>query len=87
LHFYQLGLQDVPNIDAYQRYAVSRLATQILGKNNVYIITKNEIIPTYQYVEKLTRKGLYFANKKVPYKNGNSLSNNFGNTNILGPKV
>ena len=87
LHFYQLGLQNVPNLDAYQRYAVSRLAIQILGRNNAYIITKNEIIPTYQYVDKLLKKGLYFGNKKIPVKSGDTLNSNFGSTNILGPKV
>lgn len=88
MHFYQLGLQDVPNLDAYQRYAVSRLATQILGENNAYIITNNEIIPTYEYVEKIMNRGLSFVNKKIPARAGNFVLNDqFGSTNIVGPKV
>ena len=91
LHFYQLGLQNVPgkSLDLYQRYAVSKLALQILGSNNAYIITAHEIIPTYQYIDKMMKRktGLYFANKKIPVKTGNTLNSNFGSTNILGPKV
>lgn len=89
MHFYQLGLQNVPNITTYQRYAVARLAIQIMGQNNAFIITKNEIIPTWQYMEKLMhRGGLYFANNKIPARaNTDVLNSKFGSTNIVGQTV
>ena len=88
MHIYQLGLQLQPReIDNYQRYAVSKLAINILGNNNAFIVTKNAIIPTYQYVDKLIKTGLHFSNKAIPSRGENTdFIMSFGNTNIIGPK-
>ena len=88
MHIYQLGLQLQPQkIDSYQRYAVSRLAINILGNNNAFMVTTNAIIPTYQYVNKLIKTGLHFSNKIIPTRGENTdFIMNFGNTNIVGPK-
>ena len=88
-HFYQLGLSDLSykEVDPYQRYALSKIAIDIIGTNNAYMITKNEIIPTYQYAEKLLKRGLSFSVKGIPAKSGSGFNEEFGNTNILGPKA
>lgn len=88
-HFYQLGLTGLTNgeVDPYQRYAVSKIAIKILGENNVYLVSQKEIIPTYQYIDKIMKKGFFFSNKNIPVRTGDSFNTDFGSTNIMGPKV
>ena len=88
-HFYQLGLTGLTNgeVDPYQRYAVSKIAIKILGENNVYLVSQKEIIPTYQYIDKIMKKGFFFSNKNIPARTGDSFNTDFGSTNIMGPKV
>ena len=88
-HFYQLGLTGLTNgeVDPYQRYAVSKIAIKILGENNVYLVSQKEIIPTYQYIDKIMKKGFFFSNKNIPARTGDNFNTDFGSTNIMGPKV
>lgn len=83
-HMYQLGIEN--NIDIYQKYAVSKMITYILGKKNVFMVSRNKIIPTYQYVDKLIKTPLRFGNSSVEERNsGDALNTKFGSTNIVGP--
>ena len=87
-HFYQIGLTGVNNkhVDPYQRYAISKLITQIIGENNAYLITSKGIEPTYVYIDKIINTGLSFENKKLPEHATGSYNSDFGTTNIIGPK-
>lgn len=89
IHMYQLGISPgKTGASAYQRYAVSKLAIDIIGENNIYMVTKDSIIPTYQYVDRLLKTGLRFSNNAIPTRGENTdLIVNFGNTNIIGPKA
>lgn len=89
IHMYQLGISPGKSgALAYQRYAVSKLAIDVIGENNIYMVTKDSIIPTYQYVDRLLKTGLRFSNSAIPTRGENTdLIVNFGNTNIIGPKA
>lgn len=83
-HMYQLGLDN--NIDIYQKYAVSKMITYILGKKNAFMVSRNKIVPTYQYVNKLIKTPLRFSNTDVEHRNSkDALNVNFGSTDIVGP--
>lgn len=87
-HFYQLGISHKLNL--YQSYAVSKLVIEILGTNNAFMISRSNIIPTYQYIESLLNKNKYlsFSNKSIGKRSANApLVVKYGSTNIVGPHI
>lgn len=87
-HMYQLGITH--QVSVYQNYAVSKLVVNILGKNNVFMVSRSGITPTYLYVERLinNKKYLSFANKEIPKRSKNAgITQKYGSTNIVGPHI
>lgn len=85
-HMYQLGVGK--NTNAYQNYAVSKLAKKIIGEKNLFMISRNKIIPTYIYIDRLMNNPLRFKNSKLPIRGENAaLNSNFGVTDIVGPHI
>lgn len=85
-HMYQLGVGQ--NETAYQNYAVSKIVTKVLGERNIFMVSRNEIVPTYHYIDKLLKYPLSFKNKKLPARGENApLNTDFGTTDIVGPHI
>ena len=52
------------------------------------MVSRNEIIPTYRYIDKLLKYPLSFKNKKLPTRGENApLNVDFGATDIVGPHI
>lgn len=85
-HMYQLGVGK--NTNVYQNYAVSKIAKKILGEKNLFMVSRNQIIPTYMYIDKLLNNPLRFKNSKLPIRGENAALNSvFGVTDIVGPHI
>lgn len=88
-HLYQLGFPNVSNsfADPYQRYAVARIASRIIGENNAFLITAKGIEPTYVYLDQIMNQGLSFSNREIKAlsERGKGYNSDFGTTDIIGP--
>ena len=83
MHMYQLGVGK--NHTNFQKYVLSKRITSIIGKKEAFLITRNNIYPTYKYVEQLISSPFKFANSKLPVRGENApLNKEFGSTNITG---
>ena len=83
IHMYQLGTGK--NHTLYQKYAISKKIDYIIGNKNVFMISRNKIVPTYRFIEQLTMNPLRFGTSTLPERGENApLNIDFGSTNVTG---
>ena len=89
VHQYQLGITHKASM--YQNYAVSTLATKIIGEKNIFLAGREKIIPTYKYIEDkviANNNFLIFKSQAIPRRSDHNIYiENFGSTDITGPRI
>lgn len=85
-HFFQLGFGQ--SQDIYMKYAISKVAKDILGSNNAFMVSRTGIIPMTQYLEDIiTNKGLRTNFAFITRGENAPLNTDFGSVNITGPHL
>ena len=70
------------------KYAISKVAKDILGSNNAFMVNRTGIIPMTQYLEDIiTNKGLRTNFAFITRGENAPLNTDFGSVNITGPHL